>query len=836
MKSDYQLILIVSNEVHSNICQHLHPSVSQLVSGFIKYLKEPRYQSPLTLSELSRLFQSFYQDLNSLIINIYTQSNSNKRNLLSNSQYFGENPKDFDYLLAIANYSSSSIKLSKRSDPEANLQLRVFNFYKFLIIFESIERAQFDLFNSCNNPSDDNEIILYNKIFKFDEKDIAIQSILDEKLTLLKNLNLPFTSLSEGNDESIDKLNEFFKKLSPSSSILSKIIKKFNQLNDQITPFAKLKCIVKIQKYLIILLSEIYDNDLSKINNDILLPSLIYIIIHYSNSNNLYLNFTFIQNFINLIDPYKVDASIFTLNSSFSSYKPNNYRFKKPSPSNTSLNQSSNQASKKLSNNLYQLLNLNESSDFNQEEEDCGIDFFNNDKDLINYIQANYLNNGELYYYLTNFEAILFFLQNVTIDELPDIDSNDEILIKPIHKLVEVEEIVADQPKSVKSSDDLKKVMMEEFDETRSRSSSLLNTISTKFNDATSFSTNRSRSNSASIFNNKNGSKEVFPSTGYESNNTNNNFENSIMASPILSNDSNTDENSSLTVMKNILNRFSSVSVLQFRPTIDGALNDLNSNESNHRRSSSLINKLSPNHSRTRSSSLEQMISNNPLFNATSTSSASNPTSGRNNSTSSTNSTTNDKRNSITSKFTYGVSEFMTKLNSPVTQNPPNIIHTNPKGHKSSSSLHSLPENDDNDNQSIGSSTIIQKRPDYNHRNRTSSLQIMDKWFNNLSTNTTANSPNKNEKLKTSTDSPNATVVDNTDGMADSESNEVSLFSNSYRELTKYQNIDFDSLTISDLRNLKNYYDQLCNDLNVNKLELKTSDEDNDERKNIDIL
>ena len=98
----------------------------------------------------------------------------------------------------------------------------------------------------------------------------------------------------------------------------------FVVLIESITPYSKLKAVVEIQKSLIILLSEAYDNDPSNVNNDDIIPSLIYIIIYHVpfNSSDLYLNFTFIKNFVNLIDPYNVDINSFTLNSFPTSYTP----------------------------------------------------------------------------------------------------------------------------------------------------------------------------------------------------------------------------------------------------------------------------------------------------------------------------------------------------------------------------------------------------------------------------------------------------------------------------------------------------------------------------------
>lgn len=177
------ILKAISTEVHENVSGGIHPSVLALVDAFIMYLKEPRYLNPLGLAELSQLFANFYADLNSLVIYIYTQLNSNKRQLLQNSAIFQNDQKTFDYLVALSQYSTLSIKRLRRTDPHALFQLRVFALYKFMTIVDTIEKAQYDLFNS-SSPGD--KSTLFDKIFRFDEKDIRAQQLWTEKIKLLK--------------------------------------------------------------------------------------------------------------------------------------------------------------------------------------------------------------------------------------------------------------------------------------------------------------------------------------------------------------------------------------------------------------------------------------------------------------------------------------------------------------------------------------------------------------------------------------------------------------------------------------------------------------------------
>ena len=76
MDPPYPLLSKLEEDVKTNLI--LHPQISSFIQLFLRYLKEPRYQAPLTITELSTLFKKFYQDLNVLTICIFTQSNSQK--------------------------------------------------------------------------------------------------------------------------------------------------------------------------------------------------------------------------------------------------------------------------------------------------------------------------------------------------------------------------------------------------------------------------------------------------------------------------------------------------------------------------------------------------------------------------------------------------------------------------------------------------------------------------------------------------------------------------------------------------------------------------------------
>lgn len=779
------LLKDIAVEVHGNTAAGIHPTVLALVDAFLANLREPRYQNPLSLNELASLFQRFYADLDSLVMYIYTQLNTNKRLLLQKSMVFNGDAESFDYLLAIANYSTSSIKLVKRTDPPAIKQLRVFAYYKLLTILDTVEKAQYDLF-SCGNPGD--KSTLYDKIFRFDERDIRVQSLFSEKIGVLRNLNLNFSCFCDITDtEEKANLDEFFLTFHMDQNpTLSKIQASLRLMNQVRTPSAKLKHIVKTQKLLIILVSAFYNNDTSKVNNDILLPALIYIIINYlpdksSSQENLhlkddidydfYLNFTFVKNFLNVIDPYHVDCSLFTLSSSLLSYSP------------TEKSRSLSRNDWRTSSNLYELLNLSETTPEKDAEEasTLAIKELEDDQSLINHIQSTYLNNGEHQYYLTNFEAILYFLLNTPIRELiPEDFTIPEGVRESIHFNMNLQEIIDRSDKKRAQllpekplDDEMSKIIQEELDGSRARSTSLFNTIT----NAMSHSVSRSRSNSALKSPTREGP---------------NDFESSLNASPLTGERT---DHYGLARVRNILGRISLVSTIPGRPpTLDeGAESIITTTDDlgpdlgdiRSKRSLSLFDKLSPNHSRTRSGSLETAAAA---------------------ALASTNSAL--RRSTLTSKFSSGVTEFMTKISTAAATAPSTANLMAPSstiaGHTSNLSLHSIEEPSPFEDQS--------RRPGLGKRS--ASVQTMDRWFSNI-----AEPPVDTNHHPTSSNASNQYTT------GDSNYNDGSVFSASFGELTKYQHADFESLTINDLKILKGYYDQLCSEVMSTKTGSKTSNE-----------
>ncbi|CCE86616.1 Piso0_005116 [Millerozyma farinosa CBS 7064] len=743
-------------------CSTLNPQVKTLVESFIKYLKEPRYQQPLTLNELSVLFSNFYKDLNVLVSNLYTQSNSTKKLLISSSKFFQDHPDEFDYLIAISKYTaSSSPKLNKRSDDQAIMQLRVFNFFKFVTILESIEKAQLELFTSVHNQEE--HITLMDKIFRFDERDIIYQEFLDEKILEIKKLSVPFRSFVETSGD--DKCDEFFASIrneEESNEWIRKIKQKSSDLNRSVTPFSKAKIIVDIQKLILSLLADIYGKD-KTVNNDDLIPAFIYIIINYLSGSysDLYLNLVFLKNFLNLIEPYQIEKlSINTFMSNISYYTPTDK---------VNRQLSAKKYNKKYS--IFELLNLKENDD--TKTETGNIRFFDSDSDLIKFIQDNYLNNGEIMFYLTNLEAALFYLSNITVQELEcdvNVKSVKNILNVPLEKLVEqdlVNHFKFPDNKGTESK-------VQQPSSPRSRSSSLLNAISHRINDVAN-SVNRSRSNS-SILN------------GLRSSSISNNREMFLNLNPnadVLSAQSSPtahDQGGDATVpssmMKNLLGRISSVSVSQFRNSIEENMITPTEEEEGfkvsdykHKRSNSALSRLSPSEPRTRSSSIENL----------------------NNGTNNLSTNGVQKRNSFTTKFTSGVSEFMTKFGPSYGTNPAaqQGVQSTAQNQVSNASLHTLSDNVGPENVSANGSsskpTTPEKRPDLSST-RNTSLQVMDKWFNNISSGASFNKGSSGENnidLNETKDYP-------------------------LSDLTKYISRSIDDLTLSELKDLKSCYDKLC--------------------------
>ncbi|OBA20170.1 hypothetical protein METBIDRAFT_79453 [Metschnikowia bicuspidata var. bicuspidata NRRL YB-4993] len=753
-------------EVSEFTAKDLHPKVSGLVSAFLTYLKEPRYQNPLALGELRELFDAFYEDLVSLVFHIYTQLNTNKRQLLQRSHVFKLDPVSFDYLNAIANFSSSSVKLLKRSDAKALYQLRVFGFYKFLTIERTIELALSSLYSS---PSSPDATILYEKVFRFDLQDIEILTLLTQKIRILRQLNLPTECFLDGDSQK--ESSGLQKSLLPleamDSSHLAEIKAAFIELSQAQTPASKLDHIVGVQKLIMRLCASFHQNNFSKISNDVLLPAFIYFIVNHSplevegDQLDIFLHFTFVKNFWKPLDPHCINTSRFTLTSSLQAYNPMDKRTA---------------SSKNIHNRtLADLLNLDINSvDQNGQDLDNGIaSEFSSDQTLMSFINNRYLNSGELQFYLTNFEAILYFLMSTPIVGIAPQDFamppeilESEFMDLSLHDIIGKKNVTKDEPPNMDDPKILQNLLDEELGEAdRSRSSSLFNTISS----AVSQSVNRSRSNSGV-------KTDYFQSKEKSSSATD--FETSIKQYV----DSN--EAYGLSRVRNIFERIGLVSHAQLKSNDTDAESpqeivdvDRTPDANRGKRSHSLFDRLSPGLNRTRSGSLEH------VWNSQGTSL---------------------RRATLTSKFSNGMTELMTKISSAAnnaTGSSANMAHI------SLSSVHSIDD-------PFEDSTFSNREP---LGQRSSSLQTMEKWFCSIPENTPADN-SASQRSKRSISSNRYTALESND-------NEGSLFSASYAELTKYHCKDFESMTIGDLKTLKTYYDQLCSEVLAGKSGLKTSNE-----------
>lgn len=800
--SSYKLV----EELQEEITTHhgtLHTQLLGLVDGFVRYLKEPRYQSPLTLRELSRLFGLFYKDLNSVAFNLYCLSNTSKKQLITSCRYFRNHPHDFDYLMAIANYLSSSIKLVKRSDALAQKQLRIFNLYKFHSTLHAIELAQNKLFQSVAKGED---VMLYDKIFRFDQKDVIFQEFLDEKLEALRKEDICFSMFYQ--DDSETGLADFMDIIVSSTDTeyttqLDELTEKCIELKQCITPLSKILTISQMQRNITELLKTQFPD--LQISNDILLPSFIYLALRFFDLEEMYLTFIFISNFLDTFDPYHVDVHNITVGSTYNPTDSSNPMLK--------------YSYKPRVMNFFEMLNISNSeeqtnsiaAENNDDSNNEDSDFFPDDKSLIQYILSNEFFSGELKYCLTNFEALVTYLSNVTLEELdPTANTANKLLKAPLSSIVDQE---------LATHFKLPEGMIEEEikardptvtrEDTRSRSSSILNVINNKINES------RSRSNSSVVPTLK---RDSIPSLAHGSD-----TESSVGSPSTVTED---DINNGINMMKNFIGRFSSLSVTQFNghsphqgivhaaqngsgegqvPRPDGMQVDDQIHFTAHRRSGSLMNRISPNSSRARSSSLELGMPH-----------------GR-------------KSSSVTSKFTSGVSEFMQKLNNATPNNStgsvPTVTTLGTNGgagllhNASNGSLNSL-ENGSRHGSDASTTvtpgepapTVHGRRPDFPSpfRARTTSLQIMDRWFGNISSQgtTTPQSPTGASALNTTLQASALTLTPGAAAAAAVVAAvPVDISALSVAEVTRFQQADFELLSVNDLRTLKSYYDHLCHEL-----------------------
>lgn len=741
----------------------LNAQLSKLVTAFHSYLKVPRYLAPLTLKELRVLFYRFYRDLTAIALSIFAKSNSSKKLLIASSALFNENAMVFDYLVAISNYSSSSIRLSRRLDAHALYQLRVFNFYKFVTIQESVEAAQRELFLSTTTTEDAS---LYDKLLRFSEEDIVFQEFLEEKLMVLRDLKLPFSFFSA--DPHAPKPDDALLKRFQSIELctqediepFSALLNEFSKVS--ITPAAKISTISKIHKALVTLL--LAKGFASKdLNNDLLLPLLIYMIINYFDaSNDLFLGLNFIRNFSPSADPYNIPVYPVSVSSSYNPADGDTAAAAAPSSIFSQLNLGADSIS----------IASTEKSNLTVPQE---YRFFENDRELVDFITEQYYYNGEEKYYLTNLEAALHFLANITSKDIQEHDlapAPDRVILshhllqEPVAELREKELALHFRLPTGKLDEELNIPDQDTKSQNRLRSLSVLNAITAKFGEARSrsnsgFSKTDDRSSSSL-------SKEAFPTSTDE---------------PNLS--SNSDDNSGAALVRNLLGRISSLMMVpnvtaNTTPKVEDTCDaSPPQKSSSHMRGSSLSFEV------------------NPFFN-----------------NSSSNGLTAKHRNTISSKLSSGMSDFMTKITAPALSSSPllslgrshsqvslQLLGTHHSIDGSATTLH--PENyAGHGSNSVRPSPLRELAE--NGRARTTSLQIMDKWLGTIG--------------------GGAPVSDKNPSFV--EQSHVAATKSS-TDLAKYLDMEFEDMTIQDLRSLKMAYDEICRELITKDVIVPVGSEDN---------
>lgn len=681
----YPLVDVLEAEITATAATSLHPQVHQMVQVFLKYLREPRFQAPLTMPQLSQLFALWNRDLALVVIGLYTLSNSLKKLLIAQLEYINAHPKVFDYLLAIANYSALLIKLLKRHDADALYQLRVFNFYKFYTVWAQIRQAQHVLYTlvlgdavtplarmkrALKEQRDDalsvqsEDDTLYAKVLRFDQRDIIHQEFFDEKIAILRQHKLPWTAFIhlETSDQH-DKLDKFFSEVTDDD--IAALQTQLDVMAAAKTPSTKLLAVVGLNRQLVELLRH-HGFANAEINNDILLPVLIYLVVTRLEPQDLVLNFHFIKNLGYQLDPYRIELYLVPgVLLSLTTYQPQD-----------KINKS--QLHKHRLQNLFELCNMHPEVDADTPEPAVAVDlefeFCPTTAALISFITDNYLNNGELMYYLTNLEALVMFLSNVTIDELSDKppELTSPLMVHPISKLVEDDMMLHFAfPKGTLAEEELANGTLlpkksPRLSPNRLRSLSLMQSITNRIGDATTRILNENGSLSRQNLNPNRelqGSndfgprdlpmKELFPLLTNDGD---------LGVLLVLSENLNQDDTLLFLMMRSFLGRLNSVS--QFLLAQESSVGPP---------------RLSPLHSRTRSLLYEP----------------------------------NGKRNTIT-KFALGMTEFMTKFNNPV-----HPLHDDVTEILGLEGLDS-------------SLTTIRPQPT---RARTNlSFQVMDKWLQNLAT------------------------------------------------------------------------------------------------------
>lgn len=239
--------------------QELPSQLDELIDGFLKDLRAPKYNKPLTPEQLCSTFQNFYEHFHS------------KTDLfVKGSVYYRKR------ITRIELQTSGEIEEEKKFKRKIEVKIR-----RYIEIAE--EKICVELFDR-----------LFNKF----PKDVKTNSYVKEKLRVIKKIKgIQFNTLLD------------IKDIQLSQPVINEISHKFKELNHFKTPYSKLKVLISIHSSINQFVKTQISNEFA--DGDYFLPLLIYLILINQDDVDFYSNFIYIKRFRQ--DSLLVEESLYCL-------------------------------------------------------------------------------------------------------------------------------------------------------------------------------------------------------------------------------------------------------------------------------------------------------------------------------------------------------------------------------------------------------------------------------------------------------------------------------------------------------------------------------------------
>ncbi|CCH44414.1 Rab5 GDP/GTP exchange factor [Wickerhamomyces ciferrii] len=236
------------SSIHSDneeLPQELPSQLNQFIDGFLKDLKTPRYQKPLTPEQLSDTFQDFY-----------TKFQNKTEVFVKGSVFYKKRVAKIEMLTPVEQEEQN--RFEQRIDSKIRRYMEI-----------SEEKICIELFDK-----------LFNKF----NKDVSTNDYIKKKLkTIQKIPNINYEILLD------------IQKIDLDSPILFEISNFFNDLNHYKTPYSKLKVLIKIHSSINNFLKAQLNTQF--IDGDYFLPLIIFLILINTNDVDFYSNFIYIKRF-----------------------------------------------------------------------------------------------------------------------------------------------------------------------------------------------------------------------------------------------------------------------------------------------------------------------------------------------------------------------------------------------------------------------------------------------------------------------------------------------------------------------------------------------------------